>query len=171
MKKIYSLLLIVTPLFSCAQSYVEPTEDEHTKKTNPTALQTIPLELTTDKREQNVFVEGDELQWLVSLGSDAYLYMYHIDSLNNVIQLLPSVNQESNFYPAGYFQTIPEYDNGYRFIIGETFGSEVIWIIASDKLIAMDVKYASIDDVKMKIKTESRAAYGEISYTISTIKK
>ena len=44
------------------------------------ALQTIPVELTTHLGDQQQFIDGDEIQFLLSLGSDAYIYMYYIDA-------------------------------------------------------------------------------------------
>ena len=40
-------------------------------------LESIPLDLTTHLGDQQKFVDGDEIQFLLSLGQDAYIYMYY----------------------------------------------------------------------------------------------
>lgn len=134
----------------------------------PLKLQSIPIELTTHLGDQLQFVAGDELQLLLSLGSNAYVYMYHIDAAGNIIQILPDENQRTNYYLAGYFLTVPEYADGFRFVISKPFGSETIWVIASDELIEMNAPGDSIDGIRQKIKQASNQAYGEYSLTIIT---
>ena len=174
------LLLFAASLFACAKPYDGETAaiDNRAKETS-SDLESIPLELTSDKGFQETFIEGDEIQWLMSLGSDAFIYMYHIDALNNITQLLPADNQESHFYTAGYFLTVPEYQDTYRFIVSEPFGSETIWLIASDESITMNQPGAllgkspgdSIETIKNRIKKASRRAYGESSFSLSTKKR
>ena len=121
--------------------------------------------------DQQQFVEGDEIQFLLSLGSNAFIYMYYVDAENNLKQILPNQNQGSNYYKTGYFLTIPEYDNGYRFIINKPFGEEFIWVFASDQLISLNKNDDSIVRIKGKIKQESRQAYGESVLKIISRKK
>ena len=138
---------------------------------NASKLQTIPVELSSHLGDLQQFVEGEEIQFLLSLGSDAYIYMFYIDAGNNIKQILPNENQQSNFYAAGYYQTIPEYDNGYRFIINKPFGEESIWIFASDQSISLNKNHGSITSIKEKIRQESRQAYGEYTLKITTRKR
>lgn len=128
MVKKYSLSVLLFCLLSCSASYTT---------FNVPKLQSIPVELTTHLGDLQQFVEGDEIQFLLSLGSDAFIYMYYIDAANNISQILPSKNQQSNFYAAGYFLTIPEYENLYRFTVSEPFGNGSIWVFASDQSITM----------------------------------
>ena len=92
----------------------------------------IPVELTTHRGDQQTFVVGDEIQFLLSLGSDAYVYMYHMDPSGAITQLIPDVQQQKHFYHAGYFMTLPEYDDGYRFIVSAPYGEHSAWVFASD---------------------------------------
>lgn len=131
-------------------------------------LDTIPLELTTHLGHQQKFVEGDEIQFLLSLGQDAYIYMLHLDAKGSITQILPNVNQHSHFYSAGYFLTIPEYENLYRFTVSEPFGEESIWIIASDQSITLPASAESLPDIRHVIKQSSRQAYGEYVLRITT---
>jgi len=136
----------------------------HTKK-----LDAIPVELTTHLGDKQQFIRGDEIQFLLSLGSDAYIYMYYIDAKNHITQILPNSNQQSNHYSAGYFLTIPEYKDGYRFIISEPFGEENIWIFASDESIDIDTSSKTIESIKQKIKMNARRKFGEYVLNIVTM--
>jgi len=156
-------LCLVTLVFSGCSTYNKNTETSNNKK-----LESISLELTTHLGDQQKFVEGDEIQFLLSLGQDAYIYMYYIDAEKNITQVLPNENQQSNFYAAGYFLTVPEYDRHYRFTISKPFGKESIWVFASDHSIAMKQAPDSIENIKQLIKESSGKAYGEYVLNIVT---
>lgn len=162
MYKIFTCCLLALLLTGCNTS----------NKTNSTPesheLASIPLELTTHLGDQQQFVENDEIQFLLSLGQDAYIYMYYIDADKTVTQILPNKNQHDHFYTAGYFLTIPEYENLYRFTISEPFGEESIWIFASDRSIDIDITKNSIAAVKQKIEQASKQAFGEYELKITT---
>lgn len=164
MHKITSLLLTLI-IVGCGTSY----------KTTITADQiefdSIPVELTTHLGDQQHFVEGDEIQFLLSIGQDAYVYMFYIDANDRVTQILPNPNQRSHFYSAGYFLTIPEYENLYRFTISEPFGDETIWVMASDQSITLDESLDDIALIKNVIKQSSKKAYGEYALMITTREK
>ena len=159
MVKKYSLSVLLFFLLSCSASYTT---------FNVPKLQSIPVELTTHLGDLQQFVEGDEIQFLLSLGSDAFIYMYYIDAANNIKQILPNENQQSNFYAAGYFLTIPEYEILYRFIVSEPFGNESIWVFASDQSITMKPLPASIENIEQLIKNSSEKAFGEYVLNIVT---
>lgn len=134
-------------------------------------LAVIPVELTTHLGDQQKFVEGDEIQFLLSLGSDAYIYMYYVDAKHKITQILPNPNQPGHYYSAGYFLTIPEYINTYRFTISEPFGSESIWVFASDisgDQLTLPENSNSIEDYKKTIQQSSKASYGEYELKIIT---
>lgn len=165
MYKIFTCFLLVSSLAGCS------TSDNAAFTRESRSLVSIPLELTTHLGDQQQFVEGDEIQFLLSLGSDAYIYMYYIDAANKVTQILPNREQIDNHYLSGYFLTIPEYENHYRFTVNEPFGEETVWIIASDRSIDIDGRSMPIEDIRKKIKRESGQAYGEYDLKISTRKK
>jgi hypothetical protein len=163
-KKIFLSLLAVCIIVSCSTKSTESSSAR-------TDLSSIPLELTTHLGDQQLFVEGDEIQFLLSIGQDAYVYMFYIDASDRITQILPNPNQRSHFYSAGYFLTIPEYENLYRFTISEPFGEETIWIMASDQSITLDESLGDIGQIKGVIKQASKNAYGEYSLVISTQEK
>jgi hypothetical protein len=160
--KIFTWILLVISISGCSVG----------NDTTSTAIAddqlVIPLELTTHLGDQQQFVEGDEIQFLLSLGQDAYIYMFYLDAKGSITQILPNANQHSHFYSAGYFLTIPEYENHYRFTISEPFGEESIWIIASDRSITLPASADSLADIRRVIKHSSRQAYGEYVLSITT---
>lgn len=160
--KILSCLLLTVFISGCSVT----TNAE--SASNSKQLDPIPLELTTHLGDQQQFVEGDEIQFLLSLGQDAYIYMFYQDASGVIAQILPNANQRSHFYSAGYFQTIPEYENRYRFTISEPFGEETIWIIASDQSITPPTPAGSLERIRNHIKRSSRQAYGEYALRITT---
>lgn len=161
MFKIHCLLISVLLLSGCGH----PSSDLQQK---PRALESIPLELTTLQGDQSVYYKNDEIQFLLSLGSDAYIYMYHVNANGKVHQILPDPAQPSNFYSAGYYLTIPEYKETYRFKVTQPFGPQSIWVFASDQLIATDTSTQSIDDVRAAILQAARQAFGLYELKIET---
>ncbi|MBT8119107.1 MAG: DUF4384 domain-containing protein [Gammaproteobacteria bacterium] len=160
--KIFSCLLLALSISGCSVS--NNAESPSSSK----QLDAIPLELTTHLGDQQQFVEGDEIQFLLSLGQDAYIYMFYMDASGIITQILPNANQPSHFYSAGYFLTIPEYENLYRFTISAPFGEESVWIIASDQSITLPESLVSLQDIRNTIKHSSIKAYGEYALRITT---
>ncbi|GMR16830.1 MAG: hypothetical protein BMS9Abin31_1217 [Gammaproteobacteria bacterium] len=171
MHKIITLGLITLLFTGCSAYKKTAALPDSTYLADSAKLKSISLELTTHLGDQQQFVEGDEIQFLLSLGQDAYIYMYYIDAANNITQILPNVKQQNNFYKAGYFLTIPEYENLYRFTINEPFGKEAIWVIASDSSIKMKQTPGSIKNIKQFIKKSSEKAYGEYVLNIVTARQ
>lgn len=165
MLKTSAQCLLILLIAGCSTANSESSHPVSTK------LASIPVELTTHLGDQQTFVEGDEIQFLLSLGEDAYIYMYYIDAAGKITQLLPNPNQYSHFYNAGYFMTIPEYENLYRFTISEPFGEESIWIMASDRSFDIKPPLVSIESLRKFIKHSSKNAYGEYVLNIVTRKR
>jgi len=160
MTRSFSITIILLYLSACT---IIPVQPENT-------LQNIPLELTTHLGYQQSLVEGDEIQLLLSLGADAYIYMYYINSNGKLQTLLPSTEQVGHYYSAGYFLTIPNYKNAYRFIIKPPFGQSAIWVLASDQSVKLNNNENTIEMIKDKIKASSTNGYGEYVLNIKTKK-
>ena len=140
-------------------------------------LDTIPVELTTTVGHQQTFVEGEEIQFLLSLGDDAYIYMYHIDATGNIEQILPSTQQSSHFYKKGFFLTIPNYEKVFRFIVTRPYGDETIHVFASDQSLLdinvdtnadKNVASTTIGDIREQIISRSTAAFGEDRFSFTS---
>jgi hypothetical protein len=130
------------------------------------------VELTTDLGDQQSYIEGDQIQFLLSLGSDAYVYMYHVDTRGAITMLIPDARQQGHFYNAGYFMTLPEYDNGYRFNVSAPFGEHNVWVFASDADISdAEVRPRqghTIEELGDLIRQAS-ASYGEAQLLLNTV--
>ena len=137
------------------------------ENSNPSrSLQTIPVELTTSAGPQQTFYEGEEIQFLLSLGDDAYVYMYHVDAAGKIEQILPSTEQASHFYKQGFFLTIPNYENLHRFIVSKPYGEVTIHVFASDQSLPdINSNSASISDIREQIITGSTSAFGEDKFS------
>ena len=144
---------------------------QNVTKSQQNNIETIPVELTTHLGYRQQFIEGEELQFLLSLGSDAYIYMFHIDTDGQLTQLLPDSRQQSNFYRAGYFITIPEYRDTYRFVVDHISGQEFIWVFASDQSTMLDKNTKDIMKIKTQIEQGARSAYGEYVFVFDTVSK
>ena len=165
MYRIISIYLLALILTGCTPP------DREASTVQPRQLVSIPLELTTQMGDQQQFVEGDELQFLLSLGEDAFIYMYFIDASGKITRLLPSPEQSGHFYKAGYFLTIPEYKDLYRFRVKPPFGEESIWVFASDESMVTTPPQGDIDQIRRDIKRSSSKAFGEYELRISTLKQ
>jgi len=131
-------------------------------------LQTIPVELTTTVGHQQSFVEGEEIQFLLSLGDDAYVYMYHIDAAGKIYQILPSAQQNSHFYKQGFFLTIPNYEKLFRFIVSQPYGDATIYLFASDQsVLDINIDSTSISEIREHIISRS-VAFGEDKFSFSS---
>ena len=136
------------------------------------SLETIPVELTTTVGHQQSFIEGEEIQFLLSLGDDAYIYMYHIDAAGKIDQILPSAQQSSHFYKQGFFLTIPNYEKLFRFIVSQPFGDATIHVFASDQsLLDINVdanaESTSISEIREQIISRS-SAFGEDKFSFTS---
>jgi hypothetical protein len=132
------------------------------------SLETIPVELTTTAGHQQSFVEGEEIQFLLSLGDDAYIYMYHIDAAGKIHQILPSAQQSSHFYKQGFFLTIPNYEKLFRFIVSQPYGDATIHVLACDQsVLDIDIESASISEIREHIISRS-TAFGEDIFSFTS---
>ena len=163
--------LIFISLVAVALAAITPASNAFAA-TSGQEIDTIPVELTTTVGHQQEFYEGDEIQFLLSLGDDAYIYMYQVDAKGKIVQILPSSKQSSHFYEKGFFLTVPNYDDLYRFIVARPYGESTIWIFASNnEVTGLSSQIDSISNIRDKIKGSSTAAFGESHIKIIGHKK
>ncbi len=102
---------------------------------NPVAagqLDPVAVEITTHLGDQQTFVEGDVISFLLSLDRDAYIFLFYQDASANIFQIFPNQRSHKHFYQKGYFIPIPPAQNDFRFKIQAPFGSEKLFVFASD---------------------------------------
>jgi hypothetical protein len=143
------------------------------KKVNP-----IQIEITTHLGNDQTFVEGDHISFLLNLDSDAYLLAIYQDVAGNLIQLLPNRESPKGPHKAGLFIRLPRQNAKYRFKVAPPYGKETLWIFASNVLpltlkgknLANGLKVldGEIVSLRNKLRRRNQAAYGEARLTIST---
>ncbi len=150
-------IFILMLLAACSVSH--DTNKQTLVSSKKSVLQSIPLELTTTTGHQQEYSDGEEIQFLLSLGEDAYIYMYHVDASNNVIRILPGQHRNGHYFKKGYFLTIPDYDNGFRFKVGAPFGDGTVWVFASDVSVEPGDDL-TIDEIRDFVENSSEQGFG-----------
>lgn len=159
MPRLFHYLIAATLLLFSATL---PASDETGNK-----VRAIPLELTASYMNNAELQAGTQVQFLVSLGDDAYLYMFMVMPDGSVNKILPDPKQADHFYRVGYFQTIPEYDDSsFRFVYSREMNNTEVFVFASDKKIIVDPPYADINAVRTSILSSS-SAFGHSSMRLS----
>jgi hypothetical protein len=142
------------------------------------SLQPIGVEITTHLGDQQTFRENDVVSFLLTLDRDAYITAVYEDAENNLVQIIPNSKQPDNFYLASLFIPIPSHNASYSFRIQPPFGTETLWVFASDNapvitggtmldngLMQPD---GSIDVIRSEIKSASGKWFGEAKVSITT---
>ncbi len=92
----------------------------------------IDVNLTTHLGDQQSFVEGDRISFLLSLDNDAHVYLFYRDAAANLLQLLPNERMPDHFFSAGLFMPVPSAQQPFQFTVQPPYGDESIYAIASD---------------------------------------
>lgn len=139
-------------------------------------LKTIAVEITTHLGDQQTFVEGDVISFLLSLDRDAYVYLVYQDASANIFEIFPNRQSRSHFYQKGFFMPIPPSQTGFQFKIQAPFGREKVYVFASDNAeVKLDGRLLDnglrlIDDLasnlEINIRSQSVAGFGSSSMTI-----
>jgi len=101
--------------------------------TGATANQTINLSVTTHLGDTQSFREGDMVSFYIGLEKDAYVTIVYQDASDRLSVLLPNALHPNSFFQAGLFIPIPDDRNPFQFRITAPFGTETLWVFASDK--------------------------------------
>lgn len=93
----------------------------------------VGLRLGTQLGDGGEFVEGDRVNWLLSLDGAAHVYLFYRDAEGGVWQLLPNARLPDHFFGAGLFQPLPGDGEALRFVIRPPFGEEAVFAFASER--------------------------------------
>lgn len=96
------------------------------------AASVIEIGITTHLGDQQRFIRGDDISFLVNLNKDAYLLILYQDADHHLWQLVPNDFNPYNFFKAGDYLTIPNESLPYKFIAAPPFGKETLFAFASD---------------------------------------
>jgi hypothetical protein len=141
--------------------------------------QTLDVKITTHLGDQQSFVDGDRISFLLSLDSDAYVYLFYRDAASNLLQLLPNERMPDHFFNAGLFMPVPSAQQPFQFTVKPPYGDESIYAIASSNdalvfpgkplangLILLDQNPQQIIDV---IRKKSKNSFGRGELRLTTL--
>lgn len=141
--------------------------------------QPVDVNITTHLGDQQSFVDGDRISFLLSLDNDAYIYLFYRDAESNLLQLLPNERMPDHFFNAGLFMPVPSAQQPYQFTVKPPYGDESIYAIASNNdalvfpgkplangliLLAGDLQQV-IDDIRKK----SKLLFGRAELRLTTL--
>lgn len=145
------------------------------------SLAPLDVSITTHLGDAQTFRDGDPLSFLISLGSDAHVLILYEDAGGAVSQLVPNAKFHTSFVQAGDFISMPPLDAAFTLRVREPFGSETVWLIASDKplpelpsqpsasgVARIQGSVAAIRSNLQQHASRERARYGEASVGITT---
>ncbi len=148
---------------------------------NPVAageLETIAVEITTHLGDQQTFVEGDVISFLLSLDRDAYIYLFYEDASAKIYQIFPNQMSRNHFYREGFYVPIPPSKNDFQFKIQAPFGEEKLFVFATDiadikinarRLVnGLSIVDASVGEIEAGFRRQSSLRYGSASLTIKS---
>lgn len=177
---LFCFILLCLPLIGCK------TNARHIPVPTPTqsrsaALSFIEIGITTHLGDQQRFVRGDDISFLVNLNKDAYLLILFHDASNQLWQLVPNDYNQHNFFKAGDYLSIPNESLPYKFIASPPFGKETIFAFASDQpfpsfnysltkngMILIDANIETVLETLHDKAKGNRSAFGEAKLTIIT---
>ena len=87
---------------------------------------TIDIDITTHLGDQQTYVAGDSIEFLMNLSQDAYILILYIDAAGNIIQILPNGLVTNNFIKAGLYINIPDQSTPFQFTVSAPFGRETV---------------------------------------------
>ncbi len=140
------------------------------------------VEITSFLGDNQTFMAGDSMQFLISLSTSSYLHLFYENANGQVVQLIPSVVQANSFYSAGDFIIFPPEDGDIQLKVSPPFGSEHLWLAACDRHIELsasaDVNHldafalslSALSHVfKEKVKnTSSKCAFDELRFSTAS---
>ena len=141
----------------------------------------LDVSITTHLGDAQTFRDGDPLSFLIGLGSDAHVVLLYEDASGAVSQLVPNASFDTTFVRAGDFIGMPPADAAFTLRVSEPFGSERVWLIASDMpLLELPNQpsangvpriQGSVATIRRNLQQHAsrmRARYGEASVRITT---
>lgn len=146
--------------------------------TLPDEPRRIEVGITTHLGDQQSFVDGDRISFLLSLESDAYVYLFYQDAEARLLQLLPNERMPDHFFASGLFMPVPSSRQAFQFTVQPPHGDEFMFAVASDNggltfageplangLILLEGVMENIID---RIRRESARVFGQSKLRLTT---
>lgn len=113
-------IFLIALLYGCATGSVAAAEPLH-------------VSITTHLGDRQEFQEGDRIQFLLDLNRDAYILLIYQDALGALTQMIPNTTDRSGFFKAARYLSIPDTRTPFEFVVGPPFGTETVWVYASNQ--------------------------------------
>lgn len=104
----------------------------------------LEVDITSYLGDNQEYRADDQLSFLISLNETAWLYLYYENADGELFQLIPSPLYPDNFVQPGDFIEFPAEDASFQIEITEPFGSEKVWLLASEE--ALELSDASFNE-------------------------
>ena len=142
------------------------------------AAKQINIDVTTHLGDVKDFQAGDQVSFLLSLDTDAYVVVVYQDARGDILQLLPNRRMRDYFYKAGLFLRLPDPAAPFAFTIQPPFGRETLWVFAADRPLpelagsylknGLKKLTGDLAAIRKVLAGQARAAYGEASLVLHT---
>ena len=139
----------------------------------------IDVRITSHLGDQQKFVAGDHLSFLLSLERDSYVYLFYRDAAGNLLQLLPNARMQDHFFNKGLFMPVPSAQQSFQFTVQPPYGDEIMYAVASDngfmnfpgEILANGLILLSGDfgSVVAAIKANSSQLFGHGQFQLTTL--
>jgi len=130
----------------------------------------IEVSITTHLGDRQSFVEDDVITFLLTLDSDAYIYLFYEDAEANILLIYPNQKSASHFYKKGFYMPLPPSEQNFQFKIQAPFGEETLFIFASDNAQVslpgrklengLSLIEGSIPEIETSFRRQSTARFG-----------
>lgn len=94
--------------------------------------QMVKLNTTKGDRFQ-VYRAGEKLQFLIQVARPLYVYLYGINTKNEVNQLYPGPGQQETALASGQIHTVPGERDSWEIVVEPPFGTDVVKLFASER--------------------------------------
>lgn len=94
--------------------------------------QVVKLNTTKGDRFQ-VYRAGEKVRFLIQVTRPLYVYLYGINSRNEVSLLYPGPDQQEAPVPTGSIHTVPDERDSWEIVVEPPFGTDVVKLFASER--------------------------------------
>lgn len=91
------------------------------------------VKLNTTKGDRfQVYRAGEKVQFLIQVARPLYVYLYGINTKNEVTLLYPGPDQRARALPSGTIHAVPGDHESWEIVVGPPFGTDVVKLFASE---------------------------------------
>jgi hypothetical protein len=92
------------------------------------------VKLNTTKGDRfQVYRAGERVQFLIQVSRPLFVYLYGINSKNEISQLYPGPGQQERPLPSGIVHSVPGDHESWEIVVEPPFGTDVVKLFASER--------------------------------------